>query len=127
MVGPEGVEWQRPTIFDLLIMSSSERAEPSRIVTDKPWSYPVAHREVVPWGHSWANRHANKRVEQLQEATRVRERGMRKFKSVFQAQRFVTDHAAASNLFNLGRHLVRAEHYRNLRTSAFSEWSRAVA
>lgn len=53
--------------------------------------------------------------------------GERKFKSVRQAQRFLGAHAAVSNLFNLGRHLVRAEHYRNLRTAAFSEWSRAVA
>jgi len=27
----------------------------------------------------------------------------------------------------LGGHLVRAEHYRNLRISAFTEWSSAVA
>ncbi len=59
--------------------------------------------------------------------TRVRERGMRKFKSVRQAQRFVTAHAAVANLFNLGRHLVRAQHYRDLRVSVFGEWSRAVA
>jgi putative transposase len=52
---------------------------------------------------------------------------MRKFKSVSQAQRFLGAHAVVSNLFNLGRHLVRAEHYRNLRTSAFAEWSRVVA
>jgi putative transposase len=51
----------------------------------------------------------------------VRERGMRRFKSVKQAQRFLDTHAAVSNLFNLGRHLVRAEHYRNLRVSAFAE------
>jgi transposase-like protein len=61
------------------------------------------------------------------ENTRVRERGMRRFKSTNQAQRFVTVHAAVSNLFNLGRHLISAEHYRNLRVSAFSQWSRAVA
>ncbi len=61
------------------------------------------------------------------EITRVRERGMRQFKSMKQAQGFVATHAAVQNLFNLGRHLVRAEHYRNLRVSAFSEWSRAVA
>ncbi len=36
-------------------------------------------------------------------------------------------HAAVSNLFNLGRHLVRAEHYRILRISAFEEWGKAVA
>ena len=29
--------------------------------------------------------------------------------------------------FNLGKHLIGAEHYRNLRISAFSEWSRAAA
>jgi len=28
--------------------------------------------------------------------------------------------------FNLSRHLVSAKHYRSLRLSAFSEWSRAV-
>jgi putative transposase len=36
-------------------------------------------------------------------------------------------HTEVSNLFNLGRHLVRAEYYRILRTSAFTEWRRAVA
>ena len=54
------------------------------------------------------------------EATQARERGMRKFKSIRQAQRFLDAHAAVHNLFNLGRHLVRAEHYRNLRMSAFT-------
>ena len=102
-------------------MSSSERAEPRRIVTDKLRSYPAAHREVVPGVIRVTKRHANSRVEQSQEATRVRERGMRKFKSVSQAQRFVTAHAAVSNQFNLGRYLARAEDYRNLRTSAFGE------
>ena len=51
----------------------------------------------------------------------------RRFKSIRQAQTFVTAHAAVSNLFNLGRHLVRAQYYRNLRVSAFTEWSRVVA
>ena len=69
----------------------------------------------------------NNRAEQSHEPTRVRERGMRRFKSVRQAQRFVTSHAAVSNLFNLGRHLVCAQHHRNLGISAFNEWSRAVA
>ena len=66
-------------------------------------------------------------MEQSHETTRVRERGMRKFKSMKQAQRFFTAHAAVQNLFNLGRHMVRAQHYRDLRIGAFSEWSRAVA
>ena len=46
---------------------------------------------------------------------------MRSFKSVEQAQRFVAAHAAVQDLFNLGRHLVRAQHYRSLRVGAFND------
>ena len=66
-------------------------------------------------------------AEQSYEATGDSEWAMRKFKSVRQVQRIVTAHAAVSNLFNRGRHLVRAKHYRDLRVGAFGEWSRAVA
>ena len=84
-------------------------------------SYGVAHRELMPDVIHNTARYANNRAEQSHESTRVRERGMRRFKSPKQAQRFLSAHAAVYNLFNLGRHLVRAEHYRNLRTSAFKE------
>ena len=106
--------------------------EPRKIVTDKLRSYGVAHRELIPEVIHDTDRYSNNRAEQSHEATRVRERGMRwsdisEFKSTRRAQRFLTAHAVVSNLFNLGRHLVRAERYRNLRVSAFNEWSRAVA
>src|SRR6056300_547960 len=91
------------------------RGEPRKIVTDKLRSYPVAHREVMSEVIHETDRYANNRVEQSHEVTRVRERGMRKFKSAGQAQRFLGTHAAVSNLFNLGRHLVSAAHYRDLR------------
>jgi putative transposase len=101
--------------------------EPRKIVTDKLRSYGVAHRELMPDVIHDNARYANNRAEQSHESTRVREREMRKFKSVGQAQRFLGAHAAFSNLFNLGRHLVCAQHYRDLRVSAFTEWSSAVA
>ena len=105
----------------------SHGGEPRKIVTDKLRSYGVAHRELIPETIHSTQQYENNRAEQSHEATRVRERGMRKFKSVRQAQRFLGTHAAVSNLFNLGRHLFGAQHYRDLRVSAFSEWSRAVA
>jgi putative transposase len=105
----------------------SHGSEPRKIVTDKLRSYGVAHRELMPETIHSTEQYENNRAEQSHEATRVRERGVRRFKSVGQAQRFVTAHAAVSNLFNLGRHLFRAQHYRDLRVSAFSEWSRVVA
>jgi putative transposase len=111
--------------FRRLLRSHGE--EHRKIVTDKLRSYGVAHRELIPETIHSTEQYENNRAEQSHEATRVRERVMRKFKSVRQAQRFLGAHAAVSNLFNLGRHLVRAEHYRDLRVSALSEWSRAVA
>ena len=111
--------------FRRLLKSSG--SEPRRIVTDKLRSYPVAHRGVVPDAIHVTDQYANNRAEQSHEATRVRERGMRRFKSIKQAQRFVAAHAAVANLFNLGRHMVGAQYYRDLRMSAFAEWGRAVA
>ncbi len=105
----------------------SHGSEPRKIVTDKLRSYPVAHRELMPEVIHSTKQYENNRAEQSHEATRVREGGMRKFKSVRRAQRFLGAHAEVSNLFNLGRHLVRAQHYRDLRVRAFEEWVRAVA
>ena len=111
--------------FKRLLRNSG--GEPRKIVTDKLRSYGFAHRELIPETIHSTQQYENNRAEQSHEATRVRERGMRKFKSVGQAQRFLGAHAAVSNLFNLGRHLIGAKHYRDLRVSAFAEWSKAVA
>ena len=105
----------------------SHGSEPRKIVTDKLRSYGVEHRELIPEAIHVTDQYANNRAEQSHELTRARERGMRKFKSIKQAQCFLGVHAAVYNLFNLGRHLVGAEHYRNLRISAFNDWEMAVA
>ena len=103
------------------------KGEPRKIVTDKLRSYGVAHRELIPETIHDTTQYANNRAELSHEPTRVRERGMRKFKSIEQAQRFLGVHAAVYNLFNLGRHLVSAENYRFFRLRAFASWEKAVA
>ena len=65
-------------------------------------------------------------MERSHETNRVRERDMRKFKSIRQAQRFVGAHAAVRNPSNLCRHLVRSEHYRDLKMSGLDEWNRQL-
>jgi len=47
---------------------------------------------------------------------------MRRFKSVGQAQRFLTVYGVVGNLFRLGQHLTREIHYREFRSRAFYEW-----
>ena len=100
---------------------------PREIVTDKLRSYGVAQRELIPETIHNTARYANNRAELSHQPTRVRERVMRRFKSRAQAQRFLTVHAAVYNLFNLGRHLVSAAHYKKLRIDAFGQWTIAVA
>jgi putative transposase len=96
-------------------------------MTDKSGSDTAARRELLPGTMHDTRRYANNRAELSHQATRVRERGMRQIKSALQAQRFVRVHAAVSNLFNLDRHLVAADHCRMLRQGAFASWDRAVA
>jgi transposase-like protein len=54
-------------------------------------------------------------------------RGMRKFKSMQQAQRCLNAHAAVYKLFNLGRHLISAANYRYFRLRVFAFWESEVA
>ena len=60
----------------------SHGGEPRKIVTDKLRSYGVAHRELIPEAIYDTSQYANNRAEQSHEATRMRERGMRRFKSM---------------------------------------------
>ena len=103
------------------------KGDPRKIVTDKLRSYGVAHRELMPETIQDTSQYANNRCELSHEPTRVRERGMRKFKSMKQAQRFLGAHAVVYNLFNLGRHLISAENYLYFRLPAFATWEKAVA
>jgi len=103
---------------------NKHKDEPRKIVTDKLRSYGVAHRELIPETIHDTTQYANNRCELSHEPIRVRERGMRKFKSMHQAQRFLGAHAAVYNLFNLGRHLVSAENYRYFRQRAFASWGK---
>ncbi len=102
-----------------------QQVSPNRIVTDKLKSYSAAKREVMPLVGHINNRYENNRCEASHQRTRNQERQMRRFKSHGQAQRFLTCHGVVNNLFQVGRHLMKAENYRLLRDRAFEEWDRA--
>jgi putative transposase len=103
------------------------KREPRKIVTDKLRSYGVAHREIMTDTIHDTSQYANNRAELSHQPTRVRERGMRRFKSTLRAQRLLSVHAAVYNLFNLGRHLISAKYYRLFRQRAFVSWEYATA
>lgn len=122
---PVAMALLRSVFFKRLLRK--QRREPRKIVTDKLRSYGVAHRHLIPETIHDTSQYANNRAELSHQPTRVRERGMRCFKSVRQAQRFLSMHAIVCSLFNLGRHLISAKNYRMFRTRAFVSWKNAVA
>jgi putative transposase len=94
-------------------------AKPRTIVTDKLASYRVAHRELLPNCDHDTEQYSNNRAERSHESTRFRARGMRRFKSASHAQKFLSIYSEVRKLFNLCRHLVKANHYGNDRKIEF--------
>ncbi len=72
----------------------AHRNEPRKIVTDKLRSYGVAHRDLIPDTIHDTSQYANNRAELSHQPTRVRERVMRRFKSMRQAKCFLCVHSA---------------------------------
>lgn len=65
----------------LIRLLKAHHCEPRKIVTDKLRSYGVAHRELIPDAIHDTSQYANNRAELSHQSTRVRERGLRRFKS----------------------------------------------
>jgi putative transposase len=104
----------------------SQAHVPIEITTDKLRSYAAAKREVMASVPHCQDQYANNRAEVSHEPTREQERQMRGFRSDGQAQRFLSVHGQYNNLFRLGRHLLKAEHYRELRSGALKTWSQVT-
>ncbi len=124
-------------VIDILVQSRRDRRaaerflrkllkgqgrEPRRLITDKLRSYSAAHSTVLPSVVHSTEQYENNRAEVSHQPTRQRERQMRRFKSAWHAQRFLSVHGLVQNLFRVGRHLLRAVYHRSLRTRSFRVW-----
>ena len=96
---------------------------PWRLITDKLKSYPAAHKEVFPSVEHRTGQYENNRAEVSHQHTREKERQVRRFKSIAQAQRLLAVHGQVQNLFRVGRNHLKARHYRLLRKRAFADWT----
>jgi len=95
---------------------------PRVLVTDKLKSYAAAKREILPKVEHRQSRYLNNRAEVSHQPTRRRERQMQRFKSMRQAQPFLSAHSRIHSHFQLCRHLISAVEHRLLRTEAFELW-----
>ena len=99
---------------------------PRRLITDRLRSYAGARREVMPNTIHGTSQYANNRAERSHEPTRQREPTMRGFKSMGQAQQFLTVHGTMKIVFAISRNLMRAKHYRLCRTAALDVYQQVT-
>jgi putative transposase len=99
-------------VIDILLQSSPRSAckpsgsfhccavkarQPIRIIPDKLKSYGAASRTNLPGVTHDTQQYAKNRAEISHQPTRVRERQMRRFKTLRQAQRFLSLHGVVRN------------------------------
>lgn len=98
-----------------------------RIVTDGLKSYPAAMRELGNEERREMGRHANNRAENSHLPFRRRERAMQRFRQMKSLQKFASVHASLHNHFQLERHLVDRQTFKQRRSAAWAEWQNLVA
>jgi putative transposase len=95
---------------------------PEAITTDGLRSYGAAMTELGNRDRQEVGRWANNRVENSHLPFRRRERAMLRFRQMKTLQKFASVHANVHNHFNLDRHLVDRQTYKERRSAALAEW-----
>ena len=101
--------------------------KPEAITTDGLRSYGAAMTELGNGDKREVGRWANNRVENSHLPFRRRERAMLRFRRMKTLQKFASVHANVNNHFNLERHLVDRQTYKERRSAAWSEWQNVMA
>ena len=91
---------------------------PKLLVTDKLRSSASAFRRLGLSCRHEKGLRGNNRAENSHQVVRRRERKMQRFKSARSAQRFLSMHGAAHNVFNLQLHLISRSTLRKFRAEA---------
>jgi putative transposase len=95
---------------------------PEAITTDGLRSYRAAMNELGNVEKQEIGRWANNRVENSHLPFRRRERAMLRFRQMKSLQKFASVHANVHNHFNLERHLIDRQTYKERRSAALAEW-----
>jgi putative transposase len=99
---------------------------PRKIITDKLASYKAALRMLSCEIPHITDQYKNNKAEVSHQKTRQQQRQMRQFKTIAQAQRFLSSHGVINNHFRQQRHLLKARHYRLFRERAFEQWQQVT-
>ena len=100
---------------------------PEAITTDGLRSYRAAMKELGNTDKQEVGRWANNRVDNSHLSFRRRERAMLRFRRMMTLQKFASVHANVHNHYNLERHLVDRQTYKQRRSAALAEWQILVS
>jgi len=100
---------------------------PWSIVTDRLPSYRAAMKTIGVSGRQDCKRWLNNRAENSHQPFRRREGAMVRFRDIKTLQKFASAHASIHNHFNLERHLIPRETYKQNRSTALAEWRQLAA
>jgi putative transposase len=100
---------------------------PERVTTDGLKSYRAAMKELGNSERQDIGRDANNRAENSHLPFRRRERAMLRFRQMKTLQKFASVHANVHNLFNLERHLVDRQTFKERRSAALAGWQRVAS
>jgi putative transposase len=95
---------------------------PRAIVTDKLKSYLKPCKALFADTAHRRDKGANNRAENLHQPTRLREAKMRCFKSIKQAQRFLSNFSTIYDYFRYDQHKTSASTHKILRIKSFECW-----
>jgi putative transposase len=112
----------RAAALKLLKRVMKKYGQPRSVVTDGLCSYPAAMKEIGNADRHTVGCRLNNRAENSHQPFRRRERAMQGFRSMKTLQKFSSVHAQVQNHFNLERHLVARQVYKQRRSAALAEW-----
>jgi len=117
----------RKAALKFLKRAMKRYGSPWSIVTDRLPSYRAALKIIGVSGRQECSRWLNNRAENSHQPFRRREGAMARFRNIKTLQKFASAHASVHNHFNLERHLIPRETYKQNRSAAMAEWRQLAA
>lgn len=117
----------RKAALQFLRRAMKRYGSPWSIVMDRLPSYRAAMKIIGVSGRQNCKRWLNNRAENSHQSFRRREGAMGRFRDIKALQKFASAHASVHNHFNLERHLIPRETYKQNRAAALAEWRQLAA
>jgi len=117
----------RKAALKFLKRTMKRYGQPASIVTDRLRSYRAAMNMIGNAADQTCGRELNNRAENSHQPFRRREGAMARFRDVKSLQKFAAVHASIHNHFNLERHLIRRDKFKQDRATALAEWRQLAA